>query len=261
MKRWVWWSLVAVITAVIFIGFGYTKKVATQKDYEQLVARGQANIDRADYKQAKINFQDALKKKQNDKPAQIYLKQIATYQAGLKLLKQKQYQAARLNFQMVAATDGGSSTLVRRSANLQTELKEVIKELKIFKTAYDKAYKLSSRYQYSASNTKLAVILGYGSIDQDYYRTIRQKAKKLQGYNNYVLRSLGYTVEVDDDSAETKVAPKNDKAISPERLAQAKKELARAGVNTKKLSPTKLKRLIIKADREHKSVVEVLKEK
>ena len=82
----------AVITAVIFIGFGYTKKVATQKDYEQLVARGQANIDRADYKQAKINFQDALKKKQNDKPAQIYLKQIATYQAGLKLLKQKQYQ-------------------------------------------------------------------------------------------------------------------------------------------------------------------------
>ena len=60
MKRWVWWSLVAVITAVIFIGFGYTKKVATQKDYEQLVARGQANIDRADYKQAKINFQDAL---------------------------------------------------------------------------------------------------------------------------------------------------------------------------------------------------------
>ena len=40
---------------------------------------------------------------------------------------------------MVAATDGGSSTLVRRSANLQTELKEVIKELKIFKNAYDKA--------------------------------------------------------------------------------------------------------------------------
>ena len=75
------------------------------------------------------------------------------------------------------------------------------------------------------------------------------------------MRSLGYTVEVDDDSAETKVSPKNDKAISPERLAQAKKELARAGVNTKKLSPTKLKRLIIKADREHKSVVKVLKEK
>ena len=48
MKRWVWWSLVAVITAVIFIGFGYTKKVATQKDYEQLVARGQANIDQVD---------------------------------------------------------------------------------------------------------------------------------------------------------------------------------------------------------------------
>ena len=261
MKRWVWWTVVAVAIAVIFIGFGYTKKIETQKNYERLIARGQANIRKENYRQAKINFQDALKKKQSDKQAKVYLKQIDNYQVGLDLLAKREYSRARLNFQVVAATDGGSSTLVMRAANKQTELKEVIKELKIFKEAYAKAYKLSSRYQYSASNTKLAVILGYGSIEKSYYQEIYKKAKKLQAYNNYVLRSLGYTVEVDDDTAESKIEPKSSKVVSPEQLAQAKKELEKNGINTKDFSPTELKKLILKAQKKHKSVTEIVRKK
>lgn len=95
----------------------------------------------------------------------------------MKDMNNGKYADACQKFQRVANVDSGSSLLVQRSSGLATELKEAIKERKIFLKAYRKAKTLSENYEYTASNTKLAVILGYGSINESYYRDVYNNAK------------------------------------------------------------------------------------
>ena len=257
MKRWLWWTIVGITVAIVFIGFGYTKGIETQKNYNMMMQRGQKDIEKGQYDAAMLNFRDALKKKQSDEKAKIYLRQTRIYKESLEQLKKKDYAKSRLNFQVVASIDGGSSVLVRRASEKQTELKEVIKELKLFNKTYTKAKKLSQKYQYTASNTKLAVILGYGNIKQSYYTEIRKKAKKLQTYNNRILRRLGYTVDSDADNSSPKVSQKPNITVTQKEIEQAKKDLKSQNVDTTTFTPTKVRDVVLRARRQNKTVKQI----
>ena len=82
------------------------------------------------------------------------------------------------------------------------ELKEVITQLKNVEQIYARADSLAKNYEYTSSNTQLAVILGYGSIKDNYYDDIFQKAQALKRSNDAKLRALGYNVQLPVDPNE-----------------------------------------------------------
>ena len=70
--------MTAIVVALVFIGFGYTKKRETQKQFDNLMSQAITNVQAAEYKKAELNLQDALRKKPDDV--------VAKYEAAIKEL-------------------------------------------------------------------------------------------------------------------------------------------------------------------------------
>jgi hypothetical protein len=266
------WFMITLIIAVIFIGYGYTKHVENNQYYQELLSQAESAINDQAYQTAQIDLENALKKKKNGETAQVYLKQVKFYRHGMKAIEKKQYQIAKKNFQQAAQQDNGMQILVSRATAKQTELQEVLRELPIFERAYRRAKILSTNYEYTASNTKLAVILGYGNIKQAYYSEIYQKAQKLQTYNNRILTKLGYHVDSGvsaTDSSATDFLPgssssKTDtaslKKITAKQVKQARRDLTKEGVDADLFSDTQVKQVIQEANNQGVSVRQIARE-
>ncbi|MFT8837645.1 hypothetical protein [Liquorilactobacillus satsumensis] len=269
------WLIVTLIIAVIFIGYGYTKHVETAQYYRGAFNAGEKAIESSKYMQAENHFRDALKKKPNDKAANAHLTQVVKYRAGLKWVKKGSYTRARQLFHEVTQVENGSQTLVRRAASNETELKEVLHELDIFEKNYQRAKILATNYEYTASNTKLAVILGYGNIDQHYYDEIRKNAKKLQSSNDRVLAALGYHVTGADSSSsdtdENTLLPRSQGTtssgvtsavgkITKKQLQQARRDLDHEGVDSKAFTDRDVREVITRAREQNVSVREIARE-
>ena len=274
MKRWLWWTIIGIILLVIFGGYAYTSKIQTRQYYENSIAEGKQHIKDGDYKAAKLSYRNALKKKPNDQLATVVLGQLNNYQRGLNEVNKRQYSKAKAHFQKASNVDAGSSMLVRRSAGMATELTEVLKERKIFTKAYRRAEILADNYEYTASNTKLAVILGYGSITEDYYQDLYQKAKKLKNKNDQILSSLGYTVDSDTDTSSD--SSKNTKQnvivsnhfssdevyqnITKKEIKQARKILKQRGLDEKAFTDEQVKQVIWRSKNEGKNIQDIADE-
>lgn len=181
------WLIAALVIAIIFVGYGYTKHIETAQYYRNSFQQGERAIKAAKYRAAEEHFRNAQKRKANSDIASDYVKQIQQYRAGLQASKQGRYDDAKAAFNEAAGSENGSPILVRRASAKETELGEAMRELKIFQKNYKKARILSSNYEYTASNMKLATILGYGNIDKPYYDEVYRKAVKLEAYNNRIL--------------------------------------------------------------------------
>lgn len=260
MKRWLWWTVIGLCLAFIFVGYGVTKRVETAKSYKSALELGQAYVNDGNYAAAKVSFQDALKKKPNDKTAKVYLEQTKCYEKGLDQIEDKQYSKARTSFQQVALKNYGLGILVKRASEKQMELKEVITQLKNFEQIYARADSLAKNYEYTSSNTQLAVVLGYGSIRDNYYEDVFQKAQALKRSNDAKLRALGYNVQppVEDELNAAQLAQQNN--ISKEQLKQAKVELKKNGVNITDLDDKQVIKVILQARDEQKSIAELAEE-
>lgn len=260
MKRWLWWTVIGLCLAFIFVGYGVTKRVETAKSYKSALELGQAYVNDGNYAAAKVSFQDALKKKPNDKTAKVYLEQTKCYEKGLDQIEDKQYSKARTSFQQVALKNYGLGILVKRASEKQMELKEVITQLKNFEQIYARADSLAKNYEYTSSNTQLAVVLGYGSIRDNYYEDVFQKAQALKRSNDAKLRALGYNVQppVEDELNAAQLAQQNN--ISKEQLKQAKVELKKNGINITDLDDKQIIKVILQARDEQKSIAELAEE-
>ena len=260
MKRWLWWTVIGLCLAFIFVGYGVTKRVETAKSYKSALELGQAYVNDGNYAAAKVSFQDALKKKPNDKTAKVYLEQTKCYEKGLDQIEDKQYSKARTSFQQVALKNYGLGILVKRASEKQMELKEVITQLKNFEQIYARADSLAKNYEYTSSNTQLAVVLGYGSIRDNYYEDVFQKAQALKRSNDAKLRALGYNVQppVEDELNAAQLAQQNN--ISKEELKQANVELKKNGVNITDLDDKQVIKVILQARDEQKSIAELAEE-
>ena len=116
------------------------------------------------------------------------------------------------------------------------------------------------RSEYTSSNTQLAVVLGYGSIRDNYYEDVFQKAQALKRSNDAKLRALGYNVQppVEDELNAAQLAQQNN--ISKEQLKQAKVELKKNGVNITDLDDKQVIKVILQARDEQKSIAELAEE-
>ena len=45
MKRWLWWTVIGLCLAFIFVGYGVTKRVETAKSYKSALELGQAYVN------------------------------------------------------------------------------------------------------------------------------------------------------------------------------------------------------------------------
>jgi hypothetical protein len=223
MKRWLGWVIITCVIAIVFVGFGVTKSIETKREFNSALQQTKKEVKKEKYAQAQAILEDALRRNQNNPQGNEYLQQVQLYRSALDNITQKNYQQAKEQMSQVAQFDEGFLVLIRRASQQQAELKEVIKELAIFNKAYTKAKQLTKSSQYTASNTKLAVILDYGSINKSYYDEIRIKAKKLQAKNNKILKSLGYTVDEENK-------PTDDE------IKAAKQQLTKQGVDVTKLT-------------------------
>lgn len=136
----------------------------------------------------------------------------------------------------------------------------MIAQSKNFEQIYARADSLAKNYEYTSSNTQLAVILGYGNIKDNYYDDIRQKAQALKRSNDAELRALGYNVQppVEDELSAAELAQQNN--ISKAQLEQAKVELQKNGVNVTDLDDKQVIKVILQARNEQKSISELTEE-
>ncbi|MCF7522500.1 hypothetical protein L3X07_02145 [Levilactobacillus brevis] len=74
MKKWVW-VVATIVVALLIGGYAYSNHHATAKEYQAAMANGRTAIQSKHYTQAESYFQNALKRRLNDKTAQRYLTQ------------------------------------------------------------------------------------------------------------------------------------------------------------------------------------------
>ncbi|NME24261.1 hypothetical protein HF867_05070 [Lactobacillus salivarius] len=190
MKRWMFWLMTAIVVALVFIGFGYTKKRETQKQFDNLMSQAITNVQAAEYKKAELNLQDALRKKPDDVVAKQRLEQVKLYQEGLAELKQDDYEQAQLTFRSTAKISPSLSILTQRAKKKDKLLESVLKQREKYDDLYNKAVRLTEIGAYSQSNENLFQILDGKNIDEKYYSQVRKDARELQERNNSILEQI-----------------------------------------------------------------------
>lgn len=187
MQRKVLIGLGVILLAVVFIGFGFTKNVEVQKEYEQAMERGMIQTKKCEYQAAKISFQNAAKRKQDDPQAERNIKQLDLYMKAKTALNQRNYDRAKKIFDQAADANHGLNVLVRRSSAYATEIEEAQNQLASFERLYDEAIECNEEGNYAKSNTLLTSILKYRGIKERYYDSIYAKAKHLKHENDQFL--------------------------------------------------------------------------
>lgn len=190
MKRWMFWLITAIVVALVFVGFGYTKKRETQKQFDNLMSQAITNAQAAEYKKAELNLQDALRKKPDDVVAKQRLEQVKLYQEGLAELKQDDYEQAQLTFRSTAKVSPSLSILTQRAKKKDRFLESVLKQCEKYDDLYNEAVRLTEMGAYSQSNENLVQILDGKNIDEKYYSQVRKDARKLQERNNSILEQI-----------------------------------------------------------------------
>lgn len=190
MKRWMFWLITAIVVALVFVGFGYTKKRETQKQFDNLMSQAITNAQAAEYKKAELNLQDALRKKPDDVVAKQRLEQVKLYQEGLAELKQDDYEQAQLTFRSTAKVSPSLSILTQRAKKKDKFLESVLKQREKYDDLYNEAVRLTEMGAYSQSNENLVQILDGKNIDEKYYSQVRKDARELQERNNGILEQI-----------------------------------------------------------------------
>lgn len=190
MKRWMFWLITAIVVALVFVGFGYTKKRETQKQFDSLMSQAITNAQAAEYKKAELNLQDALSKKPDDVVAKQRLEQVKLYQEGLAELKQDDYEQAQLTFRLTAKVSPSLSILTQRAKKKDKFLESVLKQREKYDDLYNEAVRLTEMGAYSQSNENLVQILDGKNIDEKYYSQVRKDARELQERNNGILEQI-----------------------------------------------------------------------
>lgn len=187
MRKKVLIGLGVIFLAVVFIGFGFTKNIEVQKEYEQAMERGVTQTKKCEYQAAKISFQNAAKRKQDDPQAEQNIKQLDMYMKAKADLNQRNYGQAKKIFNQIADADHGLNVLVRRSSAYATEIEEAQNQLVSFEKLYNEAVECNEEGNYAKSNTILTSILKYRGIKEQYYDSIYAKTKHLKHENDRFL--------------------------------------------------------------------------
>lgn len=148
------------------------------------MANGRTAIESKHYTQAESYFQNALKRRLNDKTAQTYLTQTQRYVAGENALDARHFTVAQKHYQAVKDTTGGSSVLVTRATKQVKKVKLIRANYKQFKKILTKAQGQNKALNYGQSNTTLDELFTNAKFREVYYKGLYDQALQLRKSNN-----------------------------------------------------------------------------
>ncbi len=148
------------------------------------MANGRTAIESKHYTQAESYFQNALKRRLNDKTAQTYLTQTQRYVSGENDLDARHFAAAQEHYQAVKETTGGSSILVTRATKQVKKVKLIRANYKQFKKILTKAQGQNKALNYGQSNTTLDELFNNATFREVYYKGLYDQALQLRKANN-----------------------------------------------------------------------------
>ncbi|AKP64151.1 lipoprotein [Levilactobacillus koreensis JCM 16448] len=183
MKKWVW-VVATIVVALLIGGYAYSNHHATTKEYQAAMANGRTAIESKHYTQAESYFQNALKRRLNDKTAQTYLTQTQRYVAGENALDARHFTVAQKHYQAVKDTTGGSSVLVTRATKQVKKVKLIRANYKQFKKILTKAQGQNKALNYGQSNTTLDELFTNAKFREVYYKGLYDQALQLRKSNN-----------------------------------------------------------------------------
>ncbi|MFC6206405.1 hypothetical protein [Levilactobacillus tongjiangensis] len=194
MKKWVW-VVATIVVALLIGGYAYSNHHATAKEYQAAMANGRTAIQSKHYTQAESYFQNALKRRLNDKTAQTYLTQTQRYVAADSAMDSLKFDNAEKHYQDVKGMTGGSKVLVTRAKAAYKNVKVVRNNAKQFKKILSKAQGENKALNYGQSNTTLDELFTNTKFKQKYYKDIYAQALALRKANN-----AGQTSQVTSDA-------------------------------------------------------------
>lgn len=183
MKKWVW-VVATIVVALLIGGYAYSNHHATAKEYQAAMANGRTAIESKHYTQAESYFQNALKRRLNDKTAQRYLTQTQRYVAGENALEARHFSTAENHYVAVKNTGNGSSVLVTRAKARYKQVKGIKANVKQFKQILSKAQGENKALNYGQSNTTLDELFNNTKFRQSYYKDLYDQALALRKANN-----------------------------------------------------------------------------
>ncbi|NLR31547.1 hypothetical protein [Levilactobacillus tujiorum] len=183
MKKWVW-VVATIVVALLIGGYAYSNHHATAKEYQAAMANGRTAIQDKHYTQAESYFQNALKRRLNDKTAQRYLTQTQRYVAGENALEARHFATAKTHYAAVKNTENGSAVLVKRAKDRYKQVKEIQANVKQFKEILKKAQGENQALNYGQSNTTLDELFNNEKFRQIYYKNLYDQALTLRKANN-----------------------------------------------------------------------------
>ena len=148
------------------------------------MANGRTAIESKHYTQAESYFQNALKRRLNDKTAQRYLTQTQRYVDGEDALEARHFSTAENHYAAVKATTNGSSVLVTRAKDRYKQVKAIKANVKQFKQLLSKAQGENKALNYGQSNTTLDELFNNAKFRQSYYKNLYDQALALRKANN-----------------------------------------------------------------------------
>ncbi|AYM02235.1 hypothetical protein [Levilactobacillus yiduensis] len=200
MKKWVW-VVATIVVALLIGGYAYSNHHATAKEYQAAMANGRTAIQAKHYTQAESYFQNALKRRLNDKPAQRYLTQTQRFVSAENALSDLKFASAEKHYTAVKNTTDASNVLVTRATAKVKQVKEIRANVKQFKKLLKTASGQNLALNYGQSNTTLDELFNNAKFRQKYYKDLYDQALALRKANN-----AGQTAAASSSSANSSSA-------------------------------------------------------
>jgi len=183
LKKWVW-VVATIVVALLIGGYAYSNHHATAKEYQAAMANGRTAIQSKHYTQAESYFQNALKRRLNDKPAQRYLTQTQRYVSAENALSGRKFALAQKRYDTVKSTKNASDVLVTRATSKSKLVKGISANVKQFKKILKTANGQNQALNYGQSNTTLDELFTNAKFRQSYYKNLYDQALALRKANN-----------------------------------------------------------------------------
>lgn len=183
MKKWVW-VVATLVVALLIGGYAYSNHHATAKEYQAAMTNGRTALTNKDYTQAESYFQNAMKRRLNDKTAQTYLTQTQHFVSGEDALDARKFSRAQGRYQTVKDTKNGAKVLIQRATKRLKQLKVIQANVKQFKKLLKQAASENQALNYGTSNNTLDELFNNKQFQKVYYKDLYTQALALRKANN-----------------------------------------------------------------------------
>lgn len=178
------------------------------------MANGRTAIQSKHYTQAESYFQNALKRRLNDKTAQRYLTQTQRFVSAENALDDLHFASAQKHYQTVQDTKNGSQVLTKRAQDRLKQVKTIRSNIKQFKKLLTKAQGQNEALNYGQSNTTLDELFNNSKFRQRYYKNLYSQALALRKANN-----AGQTASLASSASSTAAASSSESSATSSSTA------------------------------------------